>query len=108
MWWWIGEFHSSFPGLSQIVDSDGGVRARLGEEEGVLVAEVELSPAHKKLKKPRCYKGMWAFPMPWYAFMWPETQLQGEQAYQHNNRRRERALVTSSPEHRARRGDGRA
>jgi N-carbamoylputrescine amidase len=91
-----GEFQSSFPGLSQIVDSDGSVRARLGEEEGVLVAEVELDPARKKLKKPRCFKKMWAFPMPWFAFIWPETQLQGEQAYQNNNRRRERARLQSS------------
>jgi N-carbamoylputrescine amidase len=92
-----GDFHSGFPGLSQIVDSDGRVRARLGEEEGVLVAEVELSRAHRRLKKPRCYKGMWAFPIPWFAFIWPETQLQGEQAYQNNERRRGRALATSSP-----------
>jgi N-carbamoylputrescine amidase len=94
-----GEFHSSFPGLSQIVDPDGSVRAKLGEEEGVLVAEVEPDPARKKLKKPRCFEGMWAFPMPWFAFIWPETQLQGEEAYRNNNRRRERALAMSSPEH---------
>ena len=100
-----GEFHSSFPGLSQIVDSDGKVRARMEEEEGVLVAEVQLSVAHKKLKKPCCYEKMWAFPMPWFAFIWPETQLQGEQAYQSNARRTERALATSSPGHSARRGD---
>jgi N-carbamoylputrescine amidase len=87
------DFHSSFPGLSQIVDADGRVQARLGEEEGVLVAKVELSLARKKLKKPRCYGKMWAFPMPWFAFIWPQTQLEGEQAYQNNQRRRERALA---------------
>ena len=88
-----GEFHSSFPGLSQIVDSDGSVKARLGGGEGVLVAEVELDLARKKLKKPRCFGGMWAFPMPWFAFIWPETQHEGEQAYQNNDRRRECALA---------------
>jgi N-carbamoylputrescine amidase len=101
------DFHSSFPGLSQIVDADGRVRARLGAEEGVLVAEVELSPARKKLTKPRCYGKMWAFPMPWFAFIWPQTQLEGEQAYQNNPRRRERALALSSPEHCGHGGDGR-
>ncbi len=91
-----GDLHSSFPGLSQIVDSDGKVRARLGDEEGVLVAEVKLNPARKKRKKPRCYAKMWAFPMPWFAFIWPETQAQGEPAYRNNPRRRERALATGS------------
>jgi N-carbamoylputrescine amidase len=101
-----GEFHSSFPGLSRIVDSDGKVKAKLGQEEGVLVAEVKPNPAHKKRKKPRCFKGMWALPMPWFAYIWPETQLQGEQAYQNNDRRKERALAISSPEHSAYRSSG--
>lgn len=92
-----GDFHSRFPGLSQIVDSEGKVQARLEEEEGVLVAEVDLNPARKKRKKPRCYDKMWAFPMPWFAFIWPETQREGEPAYQSNPRRRERARATSSP-----------
>jgi N-carbamoylputrescine amidase len=100
-------FHSSFSGLSQIVDSDGRVKARLGDEEGVLVAEVELNPARKKLKKPRCYGKMWAFPMPWFAFIWPETQAQGEPAYRNNPRRRERALAVRSGEGQSRLTEGR-
>jgi hypothetical protein len=40
-----GVFHSSFPGLSQIVGSGGSVRARMGEDQSVSVAEVEVSPA---------------------------------------------------------------
>jgi N-carbamoylputrescine amidase len=88
----FGEFNSNFPGYSQIVDSDGGVKARMGDEEGVIVAEVTLDPQRKHKKKPRCYGKMWAFPMPWFAFIWPETQQLGEQAYAANPRRRERAL----------------
>ena len=33
---------SSFPGLSSIVDSDGRVKAELGDEEGIIVADVHL------------------------------------------------------------------
>lgn len=87
----FGEFHSSFPGFSQIVDSDGVIKARLRAEEGVLVARVTLDPGRKQAKKPRCYGKMWAFPMPWFAFIWPETQCMGEQAYAVNPRRSERA-----------------
>jgi N-carbamoylputrescine amidase len=87
-----GDFNSSFPGLSQIVDSDGRIKAKIGDGEGVLVAEVELNPGLKSSRKPRCYGKMWAFPMPWYAFIWPETQHEGEKDYQSNPRRKEKAL----------------
>jgi len=60
----FGEFHSSFPGYSQIVDSDGVVKRRMKAEEGVIVAEVVLSPERKRSKRPRRFGGMWAFPMP--------------------------------------------
>lgn len=33
---------SSFPGLSSIVDYDGAVKAELGDEEGIIVADVHL------------------------------------------------------------------
>lgn len=88
----FGEFHSTFPGFSQIVDSDGTVKAKLGGEEGVIVATVTLDPERKRTKRPRCYGKMWAFPMPWFAFIWPETQVMGERAYAENPRRREKAL----------------
>jgi hypothetical protein len=39
----VGELTSSFPGMSTIVDSDGTVKAVLGEE-GVIVASVVLDP----------------------------------------------------------------
>ena len=91
----FGEFHSSFPGYSQIVDSDGAVKARLKNEEGVIVAEVILSPERKHSKRPRCYGGMWAFPMPWFAYIWPETQQMGEKDYAENPRRRQAALAAA-------------
>jgi len=88
----MGEFNSSFPGYSKIVDSDGAVKARLGEEEGFIVADVQLDPSRKTKKKPPRFGEMWAFRVPWYAFIWPQTQKQGEQAYQANLNRRQRAL----------------
>jgi N-carbamoylputrescine amidase len=92
----FGEFNSSFPGYSQIVDSDGKVKARMNGEEGVIVAEVALSLERKRSKRPRCYGGMWAFPMPWFAPMWPETQQMGEKDYAENPRRRQAAITAAN------------
>ncbi|HEU0293068.1 MAG TPA: carbon-nitrogen hydrolase family protein [Anaerolineales bacterium] len=91
----FGQFNSSFPGYSQIVDSDGVVKARMKDEEGVIVAEIVLSPERKRSKRPRCYGGMWAFPMPWFAYIWPETQQMGEKNYLENLRRKQAAIRIS-------------
>lgn len=91
----FGTFHSTFPGYSQIVDSDGVVKARMKAEEAVVVAEVIVSPTRKRSKRLRRYGGMWAFPMPWFAYIWPETQQMGEKDYAENPRRRQAALVAS-------------
>jgi N-carbamoylputrescine amidase len=92
----FGEFNSSFPGYSQIVDSDGVVKARMKAEEGVIVTEVVLSPERKCSKRTRCYGRMWAFPMPWFAYIWPETQQMGEKDYGENPRRRQAALIAAA------------
>jgi N-carbamoylputrescine amidase len=92
----FGEFNSSFPGYSQIVDSDGVVKARMKAEEGVIVTEVALSPGRKRSKRTRCYGRMWAFPMPWFAYIWPETQQMGEKDYAANPRRRQAALIAAT------------
>lgn len=47
---WLPAIHSSFPGFSHIADSDGTELARLGAEEGVIVAAVSLDPARKHLR----------------------------------------------------------
>jgi N-carbamoylputrescine amidase len=89
----LGDFDSNFPGLSRIVDSDASVKARMDAEEGVIVAEVQLDPKRKRTDRPRCYGKMWAMPMPWFAFIWPESQVEGEKAYLKNDLRKERALL---------------
>lgn len=91
----FGEFHSSFPGYSQIVDSDGTVKARMKAEEGVIVAEVVLTPERKRSQRPRCYDKMWAYPMPWFAYIWPESQHLGEADYAENPRRKQAALTAA-------------
>lgn len=86
---------SSFPGLSAIVDADGELKAELGSEEGIIVADVH--PGHEAERKhaPRRYGRIWAVPTPWYAFIWPVTQRMGEKSYATNPRRKERALSVS-------------
>jgi len=87
---------NSFPGLSSIVDAKGQVLAELGDDEGVIVAEIELNPGHKKKTKPERHGKMWAFPVPWYSFIWPMTQQTGEKAYKRNPRRPLKALSVSN------------
>ncbi len=86
---------SSFPGLSSIVDSNGTVKGELGDEEGVIVADVNLNTGVKDRDEPKKYGKTWGIPVPWYAFIWPLTQRMGEKSYAANPRRRERALAVS-------------
>lgn len=86
---------SSFPGLSSIVDSDGAIKGELGEEEGIIVADVCLSQNAKHEGEPKRYGKLWAVPVPWYAFLWPLTQKWGEKSYATNTRRKEHALSVS-------------
>jgi len=92
----FGELNSSFPGLSVIVDAHGHPRAKLGEAEGVILADVELDPALKAQRPPRDHGQMWAIPVPWFAFIWPETQQMGEAAYAQDSGRKQRARAISA------------
>ncbi|MCR6629509.1 MAG: carbon-nitrogen hydrolase family protein [Magnetospirillum sp.] len=83
-----------FPGLSTIADARGEVKAALGGEGGVIVAEVMLDPALKASQRPRCY-GRWSMPTPWYAFLWPLSQRLGERSYARNPRRRKMAQAAA-------------
>lgn len=86
---------SSFPGLSSIVDYDGTIKAELGGEEGVIVADVQIGHSAEGKSEPKRYGKMWGVPVPWYAFIWPLTQKWGEKSYASNIRRKERALSVS-------------
>lgn len=50
---------SAFPGLSTICDSDGTVKAQMGNEEGLIVEDVTMDPSRKTGQMPQCY-GRWA------------------------------------------------
>ena len=86
---------SSFPGLSSIIDYDGTVKAELGGEEGVIVADVLIGHCAERKCEPKRYGKMWGIPVPWYAFIWPMSQKWGEKSYAANIRRKERALSVS-------------
>ena len=86
---------SSFPGLSSIVDYDGVVKAELGGEEGVIVADVHIGHDDKRKTEPKRYGKMWGIPVPWYAFIWPVSQKWGEKSYAANRRRKAKALSVS-------------
>lgn len=86
---------SSFAGLSSIVDFDGTVKAELGDEEGVIVADVFIGHSVERKSKPKRYGKMWGIPVPWYAFIWPMSQKWGEKSYATNTRRKEKALSVS-------------
>ena len=57
----LGKFmtpeHFRLRGLSRITDSDGALLGALGEEEGILAAEVTLDPARKRYIAPPDYDG---------------------------------------------------
>lgn len=84
---------SSFPGLSSIVDADGAIKAELGDEEGVIVADVCVGHSSTPKNPPKRYGKIWGIPVPWYAFIWPLTQQWGEKHYATNFRRKARALA---------------
>jgi len=90
-----GDLASSFPGLSTIVDSNGTVKAGLAEEEGVIVADVRLDPSRKATAMAPRFGRRWGVPVPWYAFIWPLTQRQGERAYAQDAERKARAALMS-------------
>ena len=86
---------SSFPGLSSIVDYDGKVKVDLGDEEGIIVADVHIGHNAERKSEPKRYGKMWGIPVPWYAFIWPMSQKWGEKSYASNPRRKEHALLIS-------------
>lgn len=92
---WLPHLKSSFPGLSSIVDYDGVVKAELGSEEGVIVADVHIGHHEERKCDPKRYGKMWGIPVPWYAFIWPMSQKWGEKSYATNTRRKEMALSIS-------------
>jgi N-carbamoylputrescine amidase len=89
---------SSFPGLSTIADSDGTVKAQLGDEEGVIIEEVTLDPSRKTHQPPPCF-GRWAARGPLLRnVVWPAAEFIGRQWYSMSSERKRRAREVSARE----------
>lgn len=87
--------HSSFPGLTAIVDSDGTLKAQLGSEEGVIVEDVILDSTRKTGRAP-ARRGHWAMPEPWLMNIWRVVEAIGGLYYRSSGQRRRRAREISS------------
>lgn len=94
--------HSSFPGFTNIVDSDGTVKAQMGDEEGVIVEDVTLDPSRKIKTPPQCY-GRYSMEIPvspimssLRAIMFPLVEAIGGFWYSHSSERKRRANRISS------------
>ena len=86
---------SRFPGLSTIVDSDGTVKARLGEEEGVIVEDVTLDASRKAEHVPSL-RGRWAVKVPWAVNWFPVVEWFGGLYYRRSDERKRRARKIAS------------
>ncbi len=86
-----------FPGYSAIAGSDGALLGQLGPgQEGIVVANVQLSPERKRSQiVPRQF-GRWTAKMPWWSFIWILTQKMGERAYGRNALRKARAATAQN------------
>jgi N-carbamoylputrescine amidase len=85
---------SSFPGITSIVDSDGTLRGRLDDREGVVSAEVTLDERRREHTAPTC-RGYWALDVPWQANVLRVVQSVGSAWYRLSPERRRRALSVS-------------
>jgi N-carbamoylputrescine amidase len=84
----------AFPGHATIADSDGTVRAELGESEGIVTASVTLDPARKTREAPRTY-GSYVYPAGVAGLLvLPPAWLFGR-AYSVSSERRHRARLVA-------------
>ncbi len=85
---------SSFHGHTAIADSDGTLKAQMGDEEGLIVEEVTMDPVRKKELVPNP-RGRWARPEPWAKnlFAYPETM--GRISYRLSRARKAKAKEIS-------------
>lgn len=93
----ILERPANFPGYSAIVDGDGTVKARLDDDERVIVADVVLDGSRKAPAAPQQQRGRWARETSFgqtLACVAPETV--GGSLYRMSLERRKRARAVSS------------
>ncbi len=86
---------SSFPGFSTICDAGGIVRSQMGDEEGVIVAEVELDALTKASELPASV-GKWARKPPRLFNLFVIAETLGKIAYLASVKRRRIARCVSA------------
>ena len=87
--------NSHFPGLSTIADSDGSVKAQLGNEEKAIIAAVTFDPILKTHEVPRS-GGRWAWKGPWIRNGARLMEVLGRLWYRMSSERKRKALKVSS------------
>ncbi len=87
---------SAFTGRSMIIDSDCSIKGRLGEEEGVIVADVTLDPARKRHPVLPHY-GRYVTPGPPQRVLVRLVESMGQLSYAANSKRKGRARSMSRP-----------
>ena len=86
---------SYFPGCSAIADSNGSLKAQLGNQEAVIVEEVFMDPSCKTTVRPE-YKGRWIEDFPWGIKLWQYVEATGRLSYGLSSERRKRAALISA------------
>ena len=84
----------SFPGCSTIVDSDSSVKSRLGDEEGVIVADVTIDPARKRHPGIPHY-GRYVYPGPPQRAIIRLIEMMGRISYELSSNRKNKASAAA-------------
>ncbi len=88
---------STFPGFSQIIDSDGTVKKQLANKEGIIVANIVLAPSLKFKNQSKNY-GRWSIKVPSYFNFMIISETIGKIWYTFNPERKRKPLMISSGE----------
>jgi N-carbamoylputrescine amidase len=86
---------SSFPGFTAIADSDGKLKAQLGDGEAVIVEDVIIDASRKTNSQIEC-KGRWTGDFPWGIKIWRQVEAMGRIWYSLSSERKRRAREISS------------
>ncbi len=81
---------SFFPGFTSIADSDGNLKAQLGDEEGIIVEDVRIDHKLKTNDPPEC-TGRWSQSEPWHKNLFIPVEIMGTLSYKMNSLRRKKA-----------------
>lgn len=88
----IPDQHSAFMGRSAIVDADGADKARLGEDEGIAIADIAIDAQRRRPALPPM-AGHWSRPAPLFVYLWRIVEVIGAVCYWWSGTRRRKALL---------------